>query len=53
MVSMFFLFLIVAWAAGIATGNTLGGLIHLLPVLAVATFAVRVIVGRKAYLRCS
>jgi hypothetical protein len=53
MVWMFFLFLIVAWAAGMATGYVLGGLIHLLLVLAVATFAVRVIVGRLAYLRCS
>jgi len=53
MVWMFFLFLIVAWVAGMATGHPLGGLIHLFPVLAVATFVMRVIAGRKAYLRCS
>jgi len=52
MVWMLFLFLIVAWAAGIAAGYALGGLIHLLLVLALAVFAVRVIVGRRAYLRC-
>jgi hypothetical protein len=53
MVWMFFLFLMVAWAAAIATGYTLGGLVHLLLVLAVTTLAVRVILGRRAYLRCS
>ena len=53
MVWMFFLFLIVAWSAGMATGYALGGLIHLLLVLALAIFAARVIVGRMAYLRRS
>ena len=53
MVRMLFLFLILAWSAGMATGNALGGLIHLLLVLAFAIFAARVIVGRRAYLRRS
>lgn len=53
MVWMFFLFLIAAWASAMATGYTLGGLTHLLLFLAVTTFAVRVVLGRRAYLRCS
>jgi hypothetical protein len=53
MVWMFVLFLIVAWTAGIAGGYALGGMIHLLPVLAVTTFAIRTIAGRLAYLRSS
>jgi hypothetical protein len=51
MVWMFFLFLILAWIGGMAIDHTLGGLIHLLLVVAVTTFVGRVIVGRKAYLR--
>lgn len=39
--------LLVLWALGIATAYTLGGLIHVLLVLAVISILVRVIQGRN------
>lgn len=42
-----FIVLIVLWALGLATSYTLGGLIHLLLLLAVAVVLIRVIQGRK------
>ena len=47
MVWMVFLFLVVLWLLGLGTGNTLGGFIHILLVLAVASVAVRLITGRR------
>lgn len=42
-----FVILLVLWALGLATSYTLGGLIHLLLVLAIVVVLVRVIQGRK------
>lgn len=40
--------LIVLWALGLVTSTTMGGLIHVLLVLAIIIVLVRVIQGRKA-----
>jgi len=40
--------LFVLWALGLATSYTLGGLVHVLLVLAVIAVAVRVVQGRGA-----
>jgi hypothetical protein len=39
--------LIVLWALGLLTSYTMGGLVHLLLVIAVVVIAVRVIQGRR------
>ena len=39
--------LLLLWVLGLATANTLGGLIHLLLVIAIVVFLVRVIQGRN------
>jgi hypothetical protein len=39
--------LIVLWLLGIVTSNTMGGLIHVLLVIAIIVMLVRVIQGRK------
>ena len=39
--------LIVLWALGLVSGYALGGLIHLLLVIAIVMFLVRVITGRR------
>lgn len=39
--------LVVMWALGIGTGYTLGGLVHILLVLAVISVLLRVIRGKK------
>jgi hypothetical protein len=41
------LFLIVMWMLGISTGYTLGGVIHILLVLAVVSVAIHLITGRR------
>ncbi len=41
------LILIVLWVLGFVTANTMGGLIHVLLVLAIVTVLVRVIQGRR------
>ena len=40
--------LLLAWALGLGTGYTLGGLIHILLIAAVVSVLLRVIQGRKA-----
>lgn len=40
--------LLVLWALGLATSYTMGGLVHVLLVLAVIVVAVRIIQGRRA-----
>ena len=40
--------LVVLWALGLVTSYTLGGFVHLLIVLAVVLFLVRIIQGRRA-----
>ena len=39
--------LIVLWLLGMVTSYTMGGLIHILLVIAVITFLVRIIQGRR------
>ena len=39
--------LVVLWALGVATSYTLGGFIHLLLVLAVASVLIRIIQGQR------
>jgi uncharacterized membrane protein YtjA (UPF0391 family) len=39
--------LLVLWALGFATSYTMGGLVHILLILAVVTVVVRLIQGRK------
>ena len=41
------LLLAVLWILGLVTAHTMGGLIHILLVLAVVTVLVRIIQGRK------
>ena len=40
--------MVVLWALGMITSYTMGGLIHILLVLAVVTVLVRIISGRRA-----
>jgi hypothetical protein len=42
-----FIVLVVLWAVGLVTANTLGGFIHILLVLAVVVVAIRLIQGNK------
>ena len=42
-----FAVLLVLWLLGLVTSYTLGGFIHILLVLAIATLLIRVIQGRK------
>jgi hypothetical protein len=39
--------LILMWALGMVTSYTLGGFLHILLVLAIATILIRVIMGRR------
>ena len=41
-----FVILLVLWALGLASSYTLGGFIHILLILAIATVLIRVIQGR-------
>ena len=40
--------LIVLWLLGLVTGTTMGGLVHVLLIIAIIVVLVRVISGRKA-----
>lgn len=40
--------LIILWLLGLVTGTTMGGLIHVLLVIAIIVLLVRIISGRKA-----
>jgi hypothetical protein len=42
-----FIILLVLWALGLATSYTAGGLIHILLVVAIVIFVVRLIQGRR------
>ena len=42
-----FVILLILWLLGIATANTLGGFIHILLLLAIATVLIRIIQGRN------
>lgn len=39
--------LIVLWVLGLVTANTMGGIIHVLIVIAIVLFLVRIISGRR------
>jgi hypothetical protein len=39
--------LLVLWVLGLVTANTLGGLVHILLVIAIIVMAVRLLQGRK------
>ena len=47
MLSTLVLVLVVLWILGLATSYTMGGLIHILLVLAIVAVLVRVIQGRR------
>jgi len=40
--------LLVLWVLGLVTSNTMGGLIHLLLVIAIVVVLIRIIQGRRA-----
>jgi Family of unknown function (DUF5670) len=42
-----FVILLVLWLLGLVSSYTLGGFIHLLLVLAIVVFAIRIIEGRR------
>lgn len=42
------LFMLVLWALGLATSYTLGGLLHLLLVVAVVAAVIQLVQGRRA-----
>jgi hypothetical protein len=42
-----FVVLVVLWLLGLVTSYTMGGFIHILLVLAVVTFLIQVVQGRK------
>ena len=42
-----FVVLLVLWVLGLVTGSTMGGFIHILLILAIGTFLIRIIQGRK------
>lgn len=42
-----FVILLVLWALGLATAYTMGGLIHVLLVIALVVLAIRLIQGRR------
>lgn len=47
MLMTLFMVLVVLWLLGMVSSYTLGGFIHLLLVLAVATILIRIIQGRR------
>lgn len=42
-----FVVLLILWALGVVTSYTLGGFIHVLLLLAIVTFLIRIIQGRN------
>ena len=48
MIETIALLLLILWITGIITSHTLGGFIHILLVIAIAMFLVRIIQGRRA-----
>jgi hypothetical protein len=43
-----FVILVVLWLFGLVSGNTIGGFIHILLVIAIVVVLIRVIQGRRA-----
>jgi hypothetical protein len=48
MLGTIFVFLVVMWLLGVLTSYTMGGLIHILLVIAVILFLVNLFTGRRA-----
>lgn len=48
MLETIIILLLVLWLIGLVTANTFGGILHLLLVVALVVFVVRVLTGRKA-----
>jgi hypothetical protein len=48
MLNVILVLLVLMWLAGMVTSYTLGGFLHLLLLLAVAVFLIRLIQGRSA-----
>lgn len=46
-INALFTILLMLWLLGLVTSYTLGGLIHILLVLAIVVFAIRIIQGRR------
>lgn len=44
-----FIILLVLWLLGFITGNTIGGFIHILLVIAIVVVLIRVIQGRRPF----
>lgn len=42
-----FVILLILWLLGFVTGNTLGGFVHLLLIIAIAVVLIRIIQGRN------
>lgn len=49
MLSTIAVILIILWVLGIVTANTMGGFIHILIVIAVIMFLLRIIKGNKIF----
>jgi hypothetical protein len=47
MLSTVFVILLMLWLVGLMTGHTMGGVIHILPVIAIVVVLVRFIQGRR------
>ena len=47
MLETIFVILLILWLLGLVSGNTLGGFIHILLIIAIATILIRIIEGRK------
>jgi len=47
MLWLIFLILLVLWLLGFVSGYTLGGFLHILLIIAIATILIRVIQGRR------
>jgi hypothetical protein len=47
MVSTIFVILLILWLLGLMTGHTMGGVIHILPVIAIVVVLTQFIRGRR------
>jgi hypothetical protein len=48
MLETIIILLLVLWLIGLVTSNTFGGILHLLLVVALVVFVIRVLTGRRA-----
>ena len=44
-----FIVLVILWLLGLVSGNTIGGFIHVLLVIAIVVVLIRIIQGRKPF----